>query len=81
MNFYKKDHVSRCYTQGGKKRFMQWFNSDKHEMFGIPEVALCDELFLNDEEDFQHKIDEINSLNIGETCIVENDVCIITRVK
>lgn len=80
-NYIKKDFVSRCYSPGGKKRFMEWFNSDKAILDVVPEVALCDEIFLNGEEDFKHKIDELNSLNIGESCIVENDVCIVTRVK
>lgn len=80
-NYTKKDFVSRCYSPGSKKRFMEWFNSDKAVLHGVPEVALCDEIFLNEEDDFKYKIDELNALNVGESCIVEDDVCIVTRVK
>ena len=45
-NFYKKDGISRVYAEGGNKRFMQWFNSETHELENVPEVALCDEFFL-----------------------------------
>ena len=73
-NFYKKDGISRVYAEGGNKRFMQWFNSETTELENVPEVALCDEIFLNDEPDFANKIDELNNLKIGESCIVEENM-------
>ena len=67
-NFYKKDGISRVYAEGGKKRFMQWFNSETMELENVPEVALCDEIFLNDEHDveFSNSVYEQYLQNITE---------------
>lgn len=74
--YHINDGVSRAYCNG-TKRFMQWFNPKME----VPEVALCDEEFINAEPDFEDKRDIINKLKVGESCIVEEDICIITRVK
>lgn len=75
--YHINDGISRAYSAHGTKRFMQWFNPKME----VPEVALCDEEFINDEPDYENKRDIINKLNVGESCIVEEDICIITRVK
>lgn len=73
--------ISRAYTDGSKKRFVQWFNSQKKELRGIPEVALCDEIFIANEPDYKEKQYIIDLLEVGESCVVSKDECIITRVK
>ena len=79
---YKKtDLIPRAYFNG-KKRFVQWFNSDYGKpLYQVPEVALCDEVFLQQEDDYKNKLKDIEALKVGESCIVEEDTCIITRVK
>lgn len=67
--YHINDGVCRAYSDNGTKRFMQWFNPK----MDVPEVALCDEEFINNEPDYADKV--------GESCIVEEDICIITRVK
>lgn len=74
------DGIHRSYY-GGDKRFVQWFNSDTEDLENVPEVALCDEVFIHDEPYFDKTRHRIDSLDIGESCVVEEDMCIITRVK
>lgn len=74
------DGIHRVYL-GGDKLFVQWFNSDTDEFERIPEVALCDELFIKEEPDYSEKLHEIELLEVGEACVVEEDMCIIMRVK
>lgn len=74
------DGVHRVYL-GGTKRFVQWFNSDTEELENVPEVALCDEVFIHDEPDFDKARHLIDLLEVGEACVVEEDMCIIMRVK
>ena len=82
VNCYSaNDNIPRIYTDGSKKRFVQWFNSQSKELHGIPEVALCDEIFIADEPDYKDKQYIIDLLEVGESCVVEEDMCIITRVK
>ena len=82
VNWYiANDNISRAYTDGSKKRFVQWFNSQSKELYGLPEVALCDEIFVANEPDYQDKKYIIDLLEVGESCIVKENVCIITRVK
>ena len=81
LSEYHNDGISRCYSYTGKKRFVQWFNSCSDGLTNVPEVALCDEVFIANEPDYQDKRYVINLLEVGESCIVEEDICIITRVK
>lgn len=84
MNNYKEYHrdgISRAYHPNGKKRFVQWFNTSYKELKDVPEVALCDEIFIANEPDYAKKQYIIDLLEVGESCIVEENVCIITRVK
>lgn len=76
----KSDGVHRSYY-GGTKRFVQWFNSDTEELESVPEVALCDEVFIHDEPDFDKARHRIDLLEVGESCVVEENMCIIMRVK
>ena len=75
------DFIHRSYADGSEKRFMCWFNSSKDELLNVPEVSLCDELFIAGEPDYDAKRHEIDLLTVGESCVVEEDVHIITRVK
>jgi hypothetical protein len=79
--YWADDNISRAYTDGSKKRFVQWFNSQSKELHGVPEVALCDEIFIANNPDYKEKQYIIDLLEVGESCIVENDICIIMRVK
>lgn len=72
----KYDGIERLYHKNSKMRFIQWFN-----MNNVPELSMVDELFIKNEKDYQNKKDKILSLKVGQSCIVENNVCIITRVK
>lgn len=74
------DGIHRSYY-GGDKRFVQWFNSDTEELENVPEVALCDEVFIHDDPDFDKARHRIDLLEVGEACVVEEDMCIIMRVK
>ena len=74
------DGISRSYF-GGDKRFVQWFNSDTEEFENVPEAALCDEVFIHDEPDFDKARHRIDLLEVGESCVVEENMCIIMRVK
>jgi hypothetical protein len=74
------DGIHRSY-HGGDKRFVQWFNSDTEDLENVPEVALCDEVFIHDEPDFDKARHRIDLLEVGESCIVEENVCIVVRVK
>lgn len=76
----RSDGVHRSYY-GGTKRFVQWFNSDTEELENVPEVALCDEVFIHDEPDFDKARHRIDLLEVGESCIVEENMCIVMRVK
>lgn len=78
---YHKDGICRNYSEEGHKRFVQWFNSYSEELENVPEVALCDEVFIANEQDYQEKRHVIDLLEVGESCIVEENVCIVTRVK
>lgn len=75
------DFIHRSYEDGSEKRFMCWFNTNKEELLNVPEVSLCDELFIAGEPDYDAKRHEIDLLDVGESCVVEEDVHIITRVK
>lgn len=82
VNWYSaNDNIPRAYTDGSKKRFVQWFNSQSKELYGLPEVALCDEIFIANEPDYKEKRYIIDLLEVGESCVVSEDKCIITRVK
>ena len=74
------DGIQRSYY-GGDKRFVQWFNSDTEELENVPEVALCDEVFIHEEPDFDKARHRIDLLEVGESCVVEENMCIIMRVK
>ena len=74
------DGIHRSY-QGGDKRFVQWFNSDTEELDNVPEVALCDEVSIHDEPYFDKVGHRIDLLEVGESCIVDEDMCIVVRVK
>lgn len=76
-----RDFISRSYTLGSTKRFVQWFNSDLEQLFGVPEVALCDEVFLHDEPDYADALYKLDLLEVGESCVVTEGECIVTRVK
>ena len=75
--YHITDNVCRCYTEGSTKRFVEWFDP----ILEVPEVALCDEVLINNEPDYVHVKDKINTLKVGESCIVNEGECIITRVK
>ena len=76
-DYSANDGVCRAYAKGSKKRFMEWFNPQ----LGVPEVSLCDEVFLQNEKDFAEKLHVIELLEVGESCIVEENVCVVTRVQ
>lgn len=76
-----RDFISRSYTLGSTKRFVQWFNSDLEQLSGVPEVALCDEVFLHDEPDYADALHKLDLLEVGESCVVTEGECIVTRVK
>lgn len=76
--YHIPDNVCRCYTEGSTKRFVEWFDP----ILEVPEVALCDEVLINNEPDYAHAKDKINNLKVGESCIVDESGCVIvTRVK
>lgn len=82
VNWYSaNDNIPRAYTDGSKKRFVQWFNSQSKELHNVPEVALCDEIFIANEPSYKDKQYVIDLLEVGESCIVEENMCIIMRVK
>ena len=81
LSEYHNDGICRAYSKNGKKRFVQWFNSYSDGLENVPEVALCDEIFVANEPDYQDKKYIIDLLEVGESCVVKENVCIITRVK
>ena len=80
LSEYHNDGICRNYSADGKKRFVQWFNSNSKDLENVPEVALCDEVFIANEPDYKDKRYIIDLLEVGESCIVEENVCIIMRV-
>ena len=76
----RRDFICRAYY-GGTKKFVEWFNPESEEFCDVPEVALCDETFVRDDPDYAPDFEKINSLEVGESMILDNRNAIIMRVK
>lgn len=76
----RSDDVHMSYY-GGAKRFVLWFNSDTKDFANVPEVTLCDEVFIRDKPDFAKDRHRIDLLDVGESCIVKENMYIIMRVQ
>lgn len=76
----RRDFICRAYHEGTKK-FVEWFNPESEEYCDVPEVRLCDENFVRNDPDYAPDFEKINSLEVGESMILDNGNAIIMRVK